>query len=159
MHAPGGRYPIHHRLGVGLWLPRGRREPDQRYGLLRGGSRFAGDRRSRTCFLRLPSAAHRRSVARSARAWHCGVPYAGHHGQLLVRLHFGVHVFGAAGIAARTGHELYARRSAHAARRHRQRGVHVDGRSPVRPSWCEGARVGRCGDGSHRWCVVLCHRC
>ena len=24
------------------------------------------------------------------RAWHCGVPYAGHHGQLLVCLHFGV---------------------------------------------------------------------
>lgn len=93
------------------------------------------------------------------RAWHCGVPYAGHHGQLLVCLHFGVHVFGAAGIAARTGHELYARRSAHAARRHRQRGVHADGRSPVRPSWCEGARVDRCGDGSHRWRVVLCHRC
>lgn len=66
---------------------------------------------------------------------------------------------GAAGIAARTGHELYARRSAHAARRHRQRGVHADGRSPVRPSWCEGARVDRCGDGSHRWRVVLCHRC
>lgn len=33
----------------------------------------------------------------------------------------------------------------------------LDGRSPVRPSWCEGARVDRCGDGSHRWRVVLCH--